>query len=162
MKQLLSVLSAALFAAAASTAYAQDTKAATCADPKAPPKEIVVKDTEPGTGRAVKFRTAVLVGYTGWLYDGCAPDFKGAQFDSSVGRAAPFGFMVGAGRVIKGWDEGLIGMKEKGSTRVLIIPPDKAYGAEGRPGKIPPNATLVFEIFMHAFVHYPSDEESKK
>lgn len=163
MKQLFSLTCAALFVAAASTAHAQDTKAAACANPKAPPKEIVVKDTEPGTGREVKYRTAVLVGYTGWLYDGCAPDFKGAQFDTSVGRAAPFGFMVGAGRVIKGWDEGLIGMKEKGSTRLLIIPPDKAYGPQGAGGgKIPPNATLVFEIFMHAFVHYPSDEESKK
>ncbi|QJR16147.1 FKBP-type peptidyl-prolyl cis-trans isomerase [Usitatibacter palustris] len=168
MKQLfIRTLSVAAFAATAfaTNAIAQAPvapAAPTCDNPKPPPKELVVKDIEAGTGRPAKFRTAVLVGYTGYFYDGCKPDFKGEEFDSSKGRAAPLGFMIGAGRVIKGWEEGLIGMKEKDSTRVLIIPPDKAYGAEGRPGKIPPNATLVFEIYMHAFVHYPSDEESKR
>jgi FKBP-type peptidyl-prolyl cis-trans isomerase len=87
----------------------------------------------------------VLVGYTGWLYDPCKPDHKGEMFDTSAGRPTPFGLIVGTGRVIQGWDEGLIGMREKGK-RLLIIPPDKAYGAKGAGDKIPPNATLVFEV----------------
>jgi FKBP-type peptidyl-prolyl cis-trans isomerase len=113
-----------------------------------PPKQLVVKDLQAGSGRAAEFRSPVYVGYTGWLYDGCAGDFKGAQFDTSEGRATPFGFQVGVGRVIKGWDEGVLGMKE-GGKRLLIIPPDKAYGAAGAGGgKIPPNATLVFEVTL--------------
>jgi FKBP-type peptidyl-prolyl cis-trans isomerase len=119
---------------------------------KPPPSELVVKDLEPGTGDAVRFRTAVLVGYTGWLYDGCKPDFKGEKFDSSEGRM-DFSFMVGAGRVIRGWDQGLIGMKEHGK-RLLIIPPDLAYGAKGG-GKIPPNSTLVFEVRLDRIVAQP-------
>jgi FKBP-type peptidyl-prolyl cis-trans isomerase FkpA len=117
-----------------------------------PPGELVVKDLAPGKGKTVRFRSAVTVGYTGWLYDGCKPDFKGAQFDSSVGRAAPFGFMVGAGRVIRGWDEGIIGMQE-GGKRLLIIPPNKAYGDRVvAGGKIPPNSTLVFEVDLYQVV----------
>ena len=88
---------------------------------------------------------AVLVGYTGWVYDGCKPDLKGEQFDSSEGRRTPFGLMIGAGRVIKGWDEGLVGMRE-GGKRLLVIPPDKAYGERSPTPKIPPNSTLVFEV----------------
>ncbi len=130
--------------------------AAKAADSCVPaPKELVVKDITPGTGQAVRFRSAVLVGYTGWVYDGCAKDFKGVEFDSSAGRPAPFGFMVGAGRVIKGWDEGLIGMKEKGK-RLLVIPPDKAYG-ERSVGKIPANATLVFEVELIQIINQPGE-----
>ena len=109
------------------------------------PRTLVVKDTLVGTGREVVPRSAVLVGYTGWIYDPKAPDCKGVQFDSSIGRATPFGFMVGAGRVIKGWDQGLLGMREKGK-RTLVIPPDMGYGARGAGGVIPPNATLVFDV----------------
>ena len=116
-----------------------------------PPTEMVVKDLKPGTGDTARFRSAVLVSYTGWLYDGCAPEFKGAVFDTSEGKA-PISFMVGAGRVIRGWDEGLIGLKE-GGRRLLIIPPDKAYGAGGAPGgKIPPNSTLVFEVGLEKII----------
>jgi FKBP-type peptidyl-prolyl cis-trans isomerase FkpA len=112
-----------------------------------PPSEMVVKDLAPGSGDTARFRSAILVEYTGWLYDGCAADFKGAEFDSSVGKQ-PISFMLGAGRVIRGWDEGLIGIKE-GGKRLLIIPPDKGYGAAGAPGgKIPPNSTLVFEATL--------------
>ena len=122
-----------------------------------PPQDLVSKDLKPGTGREVKFRTAVLVSYTGWLYDGCKPDLKGAKFDSSEDRNSPFGFMVGAGRVIKGWDEGLMGMKEKGK-RLLVIPPNKAYGEKGGGGGlIQPNATLVFEIELFQIVYQPVD-----
>ena len=109
------------------------------------PKTLVVKDTEVGTGRVVGVRSAVLVGYTGWIYDPKAPGCKGVLFDTSTGRSTPFGFMVGAGRVIKGWDQGLLGMREKGK-RTLIIPPDMAYGDRGAGDKIPPGSTLLFEI----------------
>ena len=122
-----------------------------------PPSELVVKDLVPGTGKRVTFRSAVTVGYTGWLYDGCAPDLKGAMFDTSTGRPVPFGFVVGAGRVIQGWDEGLIGMQEKGK-RLLIIPPGKAYGDRTvAGGKIPPNSTLVFEVELFQIIHQPEE-----
>lgn len=121
------------------------------------PKELVVNDLAPGAGQAVRFRSAINVGYTGWVYDGCKPDFKGEKFDSSEGRPTPFGFVVGAGRVIKGWDEGLIGMKEKGK-RQLIIPPDKAYGErEVAGGKIPANSTLLFEVELVQIVYQPGE-----
>jgi len=111
-----------------------------------PPRELVMKDLAPGSGtETVRFRTLALVTYTGWLYDGCKPDLKGEQFDTSEGRPTPFGFMVGAGKVIKGWDEGLIGMKEHGR-RLLVIPPDKAYGERAAGPIIKPNSTLVFEV----------------
>ena len=82
----------------------------------------------------------VKVDYTGWLT-------SGKKFDSSVGTGHPFEFMLGAGQVIKGWDEGVAGMKV-GGKRQLRIPPDLAYGAKGYPGAIPPNATLVFDVVL--------------
>ena len=76
-----------------------------------------------------------------------------ASFDSSVGRG-PFSFRVGAGRVIMGWDEGLVGMKE-GGKRLLVIPPDKAYGERSPTPKIPPNSTLVFEVDLAKIIQQP-------
>jgi len=145
---------------AATTASASDQQPA-C---KPTPKELIVKDIEKGTGRTVVPRTAILVGYTGWLYDGCKPDLKGAEFDSSRNRATPLGFVVGAGRVIKGWDEGVIGMHEHDAKRLLIIPPQLAYGDKGAGDKVPPNAALVFEIEMIQFVFHPTQppEPEKK
>jgi FKBP-type peptidyl-prolyl cis-trans isomerase FkpA len=145
--------SAAAPAAESKPATTTTTKAGDC---QPPPKDLVVKDLQPGTGQAVRFRSAVLVGYTGWTYDGCKPDFKGAEFDTSKKNPTPFGLMVGAGRVIKGWDEGLIGMKEKGK-RLLIIPPDKAYGARSPTPLIPPNSTLVFEIDLVQIINQPGE-----
>ena len=134
-------------------ASVEDAKRAAC---EAAPTQLVTKDLNVGTGADVVFRTAVLVSYTGWLYDPCAPDHKGAMFDSSEGRVTPFGFVIGAGRVIKGWDEGVIGMKVDGK-RLLVIPPDKGYGAAGAGGgKIPPNSTLVFEVILLKIINGPT------
>ncbi len=86
----------------------------------------------------------VSVHYTGWLFDNKAPENLGAKFDSSLDRGQPFEFQVGQGHVIKGWDQGVKGMKV-GEKRRLIIPADLGYGAQGTPG-IPPNATLIFDV----------------
>jgi FKBP-type peptidyl-prolyl cis-trans isomerase FkpA len=109
------------------------------------PKTLVTKDLQEGNGRAVPSLGTALVFYTGWVYDPCKPDHKGAQFDSNVGKPVPFGFRVGAGRVIKGWDEGVLGMKE-GGKRLLVIPANMAYGEREIAGKIPANSPLVFEV----------------
>ncbi len=100
------------------------------------------EDTKPGTGPAPAKGQTCLMHYTGWLWvDGA----KGAKFDSSVDRGQPFGFPLGQGRVIKGWDEGVATMN-KGGKRTLLIPPELGYGARGAGGVIPPNATLLFEV----------------
>jgi FKBP-type peptidyl-prolyl cis-trans isomerase len=102
-------------------------------------------DSQPGSGPEAVPGKAVLVHYTGWLYDPGVPDGRGAKFDSSLDRGLPFGFVLGAGRVIKGWDEGVAGMKV-GGKRTLVIPPDMAYGSRGAGGVIPPDATLLFDV----------------
>ena len=102
------------------------------------------EDTVPGSGKQAEAGTPVTVHYTGWLYD---TGEKGTKFDSSKDRNDPFAFDLGAGHVIKGWDEGVQGMKE-GGTRVLVIPPHLGYGARGAGGVIPPDATLMFEVHL--------------
>lgn len=100
------------------------------------------EDSMPGTGAAAIAGKRVRVHYTGWLY----PDGKaGAKFDSSKDRGEPFVFALGGGEVIRGWDEGVQGMKI-GGTRKLVIPAALGYGAHGAGGVIPPNATLLFEV----------------
>jgi FKBP-type peptidyl-prolyl cis-trans isomerase FkpA len=99
---------------------------------------LIHEDITPGTGDEAKAGQRVSVHYTGWLTDG-------TKFDSSKDRNDPFDFPLGAGHVIKGWDEGVQGMKV-GGVRKLTIPPHLGYGARGAGGVIPPNATLVFEV----------------
>ena len=106
------------------------------------PSGLVINDTVPGTGDTARAGQNVSVHYTGWLYFGGE---RGKKFDSSKDRGTPFGFPLGAGQVIKGWDEGVQGMKVGGS-RTLTIPPELGYGARGAGGVIPPNATLIFEV----------------
>jgi FKBP-type peptidyl-prolyl cis-trans isomerase FkpA len=103
------------------------------------------EDTTVGEGAVAKAGQHVSVHYTGWLHNEGAADKKGAKFDSSKDRNDPFGFGLGGGQVIKGWDEGVQGMKV-GGKRTLVIPPQLGYGARGAGGVIPPNATLVFEV----------------
>jgi FKBP-type peptidyl-prolyl cis-trans isomerase FkpA len=117
--------------------------------PTAPSVNVPLSVTElrAGTGREAVAGKAVTVHYTGWLYDPNQPNNKGSQFDTSV-NGQPYSFVLGAGAVIRGWDQGLVGLKV-GGVRQLVIPPDLAYGAAGR-GPIPPNATLLFEVELTA------------
>ena len=112
------------------------------------PKEITelqTIDTQEGDGALAEKGKNIIVHYTGWLYDPSQDDNKGAKFDSSLDRNQPFAFPLGAGRVIRGWDEGFAGM-QVGGKRTLIIPPDMGYGARGAGAAIPPNSTLLFEV----------------
>lgn len=102
-----------------------------------------------GTGEGIAAGKIAVVHYTGWLYEASARDNKGKQFDSSRNGGQPFRFPVGTGQVIKGWDQGVVGMKV-GESRRLIIPADLAYGDSGAGGVIPPGATLVFDIDLVA------------
>jgi FKBP-type peptidyl-prolyl cis-trans isomerase len=100
--------------------------------------DLVIEDLRPGTGAEAKPGQTVSVHYVGTLT-------SGSKFDSSRDRGKPFDFPLGAGRVIKGWDQGVAGMKV-GGLRKLTIPPHLGYGERGFPGAIPPNSTLVFEV----------------
>ena len=107
--------------------------------------ELIKTDIKLGEGAEAVAGHDVTVHYTGWLYDEAAAGHKGKKFDSSRDRGEPFDFPLGAGRVIKGWDQGVAGMKV-GGQRTLIIPASLGYGARGAGGVIPPNATLVFDV----------------
>ena len=104
--------------------------------------QLQITDTVVGSGAEAKPGQDVTVHYTGWLYN---DGQQGAKFDSSVDRGQPFSFPLGAGHVIKGWDQGFAGMKV-GGKRTLIIPPEMGYGARGAGGVIPPNAPLKFDV----------------
>jgi peptidylprolyl isomerase len=121
---------------AAATPTKKDSKVMTTAS------GLQMEDTKVGTGAEAKAGVTVTVHYTGWLLENGA---RGKKFDSSVDRGEPFKFPLGGGRVIKGWDEGVQGMKV-GGKRTLTIPPELGYGARGAGAVIPPGATLVFEV----------------
>lgn len=111
----------------------------------ATPGELKKIDVKQGHGHEAVAGSGVVVHYTGWLYDSSKPDSHGAKFDSSRDRGTPFRFVLGQGRVIKGWDDGVAGMKV-GGQRTLVIPPQFGYGSRGAGGVIPPNATLIFDV----------------
>jgi FKBP-type peptidyl-prolyl cis-trans isomerase FkpA len=131
-------LAIALLLFVASFAIAGNGPSKTSGSPTATPSGLKYWELKKGTGAEAKPGKLVKVHYTGWLTDG-------KKFDSSVDRNEPFEFQLGAGDVIKGWDEGVAGMKV-GGKRQLRIPPDLGYGASGAGGVIPPNATLVFDV----------------
>jgi FKBP-type peptidyl-prolyl cis-trans isomerase FkpA len=103
---------------------------------------LTIEATILGSGAVATAGQNVTVHYTGWLYQN---GVQGAKFDSSKDRRDPFVFRLGAGMVIRGWDEGVAGM-QVGGARTLIIPPELGYGARGAGGVIPPNATLKFDV----------------
>jgi FKBP-type peptidyl-prolyl cis-trans isomerase FkpA len=119
--------------------------AVACGNSNAPSSNVSFTQTDlvVGTGAVANAGNPVTVAYTGWLFDSSQPNNKGRQFDS----APSFPFTIGAGQVIKGWDQGVPGMRVGGQRR-LTIPPELAYGSAGAGGVIPPNATLVFDITL--------------
>ena len=108
------------------------------------PTALQTTDTVIGTGATAVAGNTLTVNYTGWLYDASAAQNHGKQFDSSIGKA-PFSFKLGAGQVIAGWDQGMVGMKV-GGKRTLLIPSAMGYGSSGAGGVIPPNTALVFDV----------------
>ena len=137
------VLSAAIFSANGCSKSVESTKETSMSESGV--AELIKTDVVVGAGAEATAGKTVSVHYTGWLYDEAAPDHKGNKFDSSRDRGEPFEFRLAAGQVIKGWDQGVEGMKV-GGQRTLIIPPDLGYGSRGAGGVIPPNATLVFDV----------------
>ncbi len=113
--------------------------------PAAKVDSLEIRDLQPGSGAAIAAGQQAVVQYTGWLYEASAPDKKGKEFDSSRSGGQPFRFAVGAGQVIKGWDQGVLGMRVGGRRR-LTIPAALAYGDSGAGGVIPPGATLIFDV----------------
>jgi FKBP-type peptidyl-prolyl cis-trans isomerase len=141
-----------LFAtASAQTPSTPETAPATTpAAPPAPDPTLLVTDLVKGVGDEALPGMVVIVHYTGWLYDDVAKDHHGRKFDSSRDRRQPFSFPLGSAHVIRGWEQGIPGMKV-GGTRRLVIPPTLAYGEKGAGnGVIPPNATLLFEVELLA------------
>jgi len=143
-------LIASLFVVASITAcgggsgYSSNSSSSTDPSGSSAVTTLVKTDTVVGTGAVATAGKTVSVNYTGWLYAVNAVSYHGTQFDSSASHGTPFSFVLGAGSVISGWDQGVAGM-QVGGKRTLIIPSSLAYGANGV-GIIPPNAALVFDI----------------
>ncbi len=127
------------------TAAAEPEVATSAATDMAEEATLQIEVIKNGYGRAAVAGDLVTVHYTGWLFDDTATDNRGEKFDSSVDSGHKFQFSLGAGRVIKGWDEGVAGMLI-GEKRVLTIPPNMGYGERGAGADIPPGATLIFEV----------------
>lgn len=137
---LMAVFAVAQSAARKSTTPNTNAPTKVSGDGVKTPSGLVYWDIRVGNGEAAKEGSHVRVHYTGWLTNG-------KKFDSSVDAGKPFDFTIGNGDVIKGWEEGITGMRV-GGKRQLRIPPDLGYGAEGSPGAIPPNATLIFDVHL--------------
>lgn len=118
------------------------------------PSGLQIAEVKPGKGPGAAPGQTLGMLYRGWLYD-TQKGRQGQQFDANLNRKKPFEFVLGAGRVIKGWDEGVQGMK-KGAKRVLLIPPELAYGERGAGGVIPPGATLLFEVEVVSITGEPT------
>ena len=141
-RTILQTTFAAATAAIVTPAAFKAASAQTAGKPMTTASGLQIIDSKVGTGASPRQNQTAVVHYTGWLYVNGA---KGKKFDSSVDRNEPFEFPVGAGRVIRGWDEGVASMKV-GGKRTLIVPPQLGYGARGAGGAIPPNATLIFDV----------------
>ena len=161
----MTILTGFLLLGASGAPMAQDAATAAETQELAQPEQetLIVKSEEPamelieldgglkylllaeGEGEVIEPGNEALVHYTGWLYDESLDEGKGEKFDSSRDRGQPFGFPLGAGRVIKGWDQGVAGMKV-GERRMLTIPAHLGYGSRGAGGVIPPNAVLLFDV----------------
>ena len=140
--RLTAILAALVLTAMVSMVSDNSASAQSAAKPVTTASGLQMIDTKVGTGASPRANQTAVVQYTGWLYEN---GVKGKKFDSSVDRNEPFEFPVGAGRVIRGWDEGVASMKI-GGKRTLIVPPQLGYGARGAGGAIPPNATLIFDV----------------
>jgi FKBP-type peptidyl-prolyl cis-trans isomerase len=156
VKVSLAAALAVLFVAVASAETPATAPSTPPTTPPAPPaaaapeETVLVTDVVKGVGDEAFPGMVVIVHYTGWLYDPAAPDQHGRKFDSSRDRGQPLSFPLGSGRVIRGWEQGVPGMKVGGKRR-LVIPPSLAYGSRGAGnGVIPPNATLIFDVELLA------------
>ena len=139
LRTLIPILGVALFLTAGCGGNSPTSASSTASVP------FSAVDLTGGAGRVAANGNKVTANYTGWLYSATAAENKGRQFDTSIGKP-PFTFTLGAGQVIKGWDQGIVGMAV-GGKRKLIIPPSLGYGSTGAGGgAIPPNATLVFDV----------------
>jgi FKBP-type peptidyl-prolyl cis-trans isomerase FkpA len=136
MRRLSAVFALVLLAAFAAAPQARAAGDAT---------QLVKIDRTVGTGTVAGDGDEVHVNYTGWLYDARAKDHHGKQFDSSLDNGEPITFTLGAGAVIEGWDQGILGMRV-GGRRTLVIPARLAYGSRGAGEDIPPDATLIFDV----------------
>src|SRR5690349_11320251 len=148
-KQFLSAILASAVLVAACSKQAPEPKPATSnstTTSEAQITELQKIELKPGAGEGITAGQQAVVHYTGWLYEPGQDESKGKQFDSSRESGRPFRFVIGAGKVIKGWDEGVQGMQVGGQRR-LVVPASLGYGEHGAgDGVIPPNATLVFDI----------------
>lgn len=146
----VAALAACAIASSARAGQPANTPPATPPVAAVPEAALLVTDIIKGVGDEAFPGMVVLVHYTGWLYDPNAKDLRGRHFDGSRERGQPLSFHLGAGRVIRGWEQGIPGMKV-GGTRRLVIPPELAYGSKGAGnGVIPPGATLLFEVELLA------------
>lgn len=139
------ITGAAVLAAALGAGCSQHAPTRAAPDTPAATTSFKTEDLKLGSGDVITPGHEAVVQYTGWLYEATSPDHKGREFDSSRRTGQPFRFALGTGQVIKGWDQGVAGMKVGGSRR-LIVPPELGYGDSGAGDVIPPGATLVFDV----------------